>query len=210
MPALAHTNGSGSAVNGSGGVGGSDSTRRPGPTTPRVPHPTRRPGSGSRRTRGKRVPRSWSSRTVTALSRLVSAFFIGPAASREARWDICNQTPWPIWVEYGNGRVFTLAPFEKRTSSADPRQDVPLQRVVDAGKIAVSKQPEEPERRLLHWLRSTLLLAVIWLAATLVLPRTAWQATGITLGVVVAGGLVACLARPGGLEQIRRLWRWSV
>jgi hypothetical protein len=153
----------------------------------------------------------------------------------DAVWCIENFTPRPIWLEHGD-RVFTLAPFDKRTWSAsltcgeevldapDPRTVFPqLQRLVDRHQVGICRQMAEPrDRTVARSVRVAVIAGFLWLVALWPLSPWWWQRIGGVLAIGCALYFLVLFTSPsrgqnasrrrtvsglGGVRQLRR-WTW--
>lgn len=139
-------------------------------------------------------------------------------------WYVRNETPRPIWLEH-EGRVFTLAPLEKRlwTPGQDPRTEFPaLRRLMERHQLAVLPHVEpSPDPAVRRALRALVVVGFCWLAAYWPLTSWWWQRIGALLGFAAALVFLLLLTRPGegregfgvvreGRQMARRTWNNAV
>ena len=138
----------------------------------------------------------------------------GPAAAdgdAPTVWWVRNNTPRPIWFEH-DGRVFTLAPLEKRSWSTDPRAAFPqLSRLLDRHQVDLTSHHADPggDPAVTRAVRVTLILGFLWLVSFGPLSTWWWQRVGGALAACCAFAFLVLLTRPKRGQTGRQLRRWT-
>jgi len=141
--------------------------------------------------------------------RTVADVWPGTVQSEEC-WLAINQTPWPIWVECEDGRIFTLGPLEKRRVNHKPRQES-LQRLIDRRQVVVRKcqADSKASTQLTAAVRLVVVLLVAWLSWIVVEWSRSWLIVGGALGLVALIMLFLLVTKPSRFADLRRARQWT-
>jgi hypothetical protein len=124
-------------------------------------------------------------------------------------WWAVNQTPWPIWVECDNGRIFTLGPLERRRLDHKPRPE-PLQRLIDRRQLVVEWEATPPTSTELHAaVRVVVIVVAVWLSWILIGWSRPWLLVGAALGVLALITLFLLATQRSRLADLRRARQWT-
>jgi hypothetical protein len=161
------------------------------------------PGTGTR-ARGSTLRTG-----VAAVTTAVAGVWPGKVESEEC-WLAINQTPWPIWAECDEGRIFTLGPLERRRLNRAPPRDF-LQRLIDRRQLVVRTCEAAPRApaELTAAVRLIVVVVVVWLGWILVGWSRSWMLVGAAMGLAALIVLFLLATQPNRLGDVRRARQWT-